>query len=50
MEALIKLLQAMSYPTIVFVGLAIKALCRYATIQPRLKVDYGIFNNYLIKV
>ncbi|ASZ09621.1 MAG: hypothetical protein DI539_24500 [Flavobacterium psychrophilum] len=48
MEALIKLLQAMSYPTMVFVGLAIRLFVGMRQFNRRGLGGLQHFNNYLV--
>jgi hypothetical protein len=48
MEALIKLLQAMSYPTMVFVGLAIRLFVGMRQFNRRGLCGLQHFNNYLV--
>jgi len=48
MEALIKLLQAMSYPTMVFVGLAIRLFVGMRQFNRRGLDGLQHFNNYLV--
>ena len=48
MEALIKLLQAMSYPTMVFVGLAIRLFVGMRQFNRRGLGGLQHFNNYFV--
>ena len=50
MEALIKLLQAMSYPTMVFVGLAIRLFVGMRQFNRRGLGGLQHFNNYFVVV